>query len=352
MTTRASCYGLLAAAVVACAEARSRQADESPVTSPPSVDSGRPLDTAVRPDGAAVTVPVDAIGTESDGAGRDGPQASDLPSSTGEDARVPDAAPVPFDGRPIGGTANLLWLLDGETGAFRDTREVHDGAEVRLCRPPGAGLDVGDAFPRHSGGYSIRAKTARVGSESCTYADATLRKIQSLGFVQDREYWQGWAVHVPAGVTAPAGDWIVAWWHPRPGNSPPIELYLSRALTWRLLLKYGLGPPVSFGTAAVGQWQEFVANFVISHDAAKGRFKLWHRARREDAFALVVNHAGKTANPVASFPYYPMVGLASVPGQGWPDQASERILYFDEVRVGGDDTSFAHVAPGSGVEPR
>jgi len=272
---------------------------------------------------------------------------------------TPDAAP------PEPRLGDIRWLLDGETGSWGTSEGEHDGASRSGCtgRHPET-AQISNAIPTHTGDFAIELRLDETwpwgasgcfpGGEGRPRMLVYSREIAPLP--RDEEVWIGWAVRVPE-------DWMpgqtqrVMQMH-RGGFGAYFWVELSDDLVWQLSGKGNAIPelsadPIPLRPAQKEQWHEFVVHSVLSQDATLGEVTVWERLKGESEWTLAAEWEGATAAPesaltFSAFPADTMFALTPRGGP-WGGDATVWHLYLDEIRVGGPDSTFEEVAPGSNV---
>ncbi len=293
--------------------------------------------------------------------GRDTARAGVDGASAGDASRADAAAEARGDVPP--GNARLVSLIDGETGALQKEPAPHDGVTLHGCRTSET-FTVGSSYPKYAGTFGMRDYLDKNNIDSSAYpcditgASAHLWSVifntRGPWVIQpDVEYWLGTAVYFPPEVPPPSpGSWTLIHWLPKDFVQPRVQLSMTPDMHFRLSSFPGGPSRSSFGTAERGKWNEIVVDFVLSNDAAKGRFKLFHREKGAPAWSVIVDYKGRTTPPMAtagSFPYQVFMGLMHV--GPWNDSQAVRTIYWDEIRLAVGSDALDLVSPGSGAQP-
>lgn len=265
----------------------------------------------------------------------------------------------------IGSHAEVLREIDFEDG------RVGSAGDHPFLNSSGNNPEIVTAqsgvSPR-SGKYMMRTYLNRETSKTNYRTEARLQQ----DFDKGKEYWLGVSIFLPQNWSLNYGtNWtsqgIVFQFHDR--------AYLDAS--WRTLLPFvvehtkdgwqirnnllpskeinkarGPGNLEYFSVTApykLGQWNDFVVNVQFSGDQSRddtnGFIKVWVNGKQ------VLNHTGQnyygeqTEGPFFKFGLY---------HAGWKQRdlwvgPSSRLLYHDELLVGGANSSYAEVSPGSGV---
>lgn len=174
----------------------------------------------------------------------------------------------------------------------------------------------------------------------------------------EQERWYGFSIFLPgSGMKKDSGPEIISLWHQSPdrdegetwtGAGPALSLSLKNGMlglnykwdTRRIIVK-GDGVKVknsgiSLGVASQNRWIDFV--FHIKWDPfGKGILQVWQDNN------LVLDKIGIALGYNDNRNPYWKLGIYKYTGKS--DYAS-RILYFDEIRIGGPKATYDDVAPG------
>ncbi len=254
----------------------------------------------------------------------------------------------------VGGIGALAWVVDAETGAPQPVGSWNDGIEAQICV---VHEDEALAFAEHPSAYGSRA-VRLVLRESWPWGTSQACDSKLRGLLMDRDAvqipegetsWAGWAIYVPEDWTERSnGSVVVLNAHGLPGTPPQVMLELQDE-RWEFRGRGDLDVEASTWSMQPGRWHEFVleASFEPSRD---GYLKLWHRIRGARDWTQQVDHQGPTVTGASEFPFHIRFGVDRGCCE-WGDASDERVLWFDEVRVGTVASSFEEVRPGSGYFP-
>jgi hypothetical protein len=285
-----------------------------------------------------------------------------------EDAEAPDVVTIDsgleiIEPRQVDG---LLVLVDGETGAYKKPTtaqvQARDAAGSSTCAKPFRPLPIlKDPELAREGDHYIVSELQQSwfsdpGSYCATsgYGGDVLSLLgvpdSSLNLADDQRYWIGWSVLIPEDSPTPAAEnWWVFAIHDAPGGSGTdiLRLLLGPNLSWRVAFYDTTAHTLDFGEPALGVWQDFVVEVVMSRSAERGLFRLWHRVGAAP-WTLVDDFHGATATD-GSPPWMLFFGLYVL---GYRDAAPARRILLDEIRVADERGSLELVAPGAGTLPR
>ena len=186
----------------------------------------------------------------------------------------------------------------------------------------------------------------------------------SCRFTIGGEYWVGFSIFLAEGYHTPTehdGCWgpVHQDFHGTPDRPPtcdPDEPYRHAPfqlepwdMKWRSISRYSshqcneLGDYEGVdsqyhGDLSIGCWTDFVYNFKWSY-GGDGFFRIWKDG------VLISNRTGGNCFNDDRGPYK-KIGI-----YGDIDQGQEMTIYYDEVRIGDSDSSYAEVAPGGSVKP-
>jgi hypothetical protein len=318
-------------------------------------------------EGAASATDANVVETRPDSST---PDASPPPARDA-DVDVPDGAPPDVDATtdafdsapPPPRVGHLAWLLDGETSGWQPSDTPHDGANRTGClgRRPEAATISAD-HPAYRGEYAVELRLSRTwpwGEDGCNGSPTHPKILVLSGNVaplpRDEEVWIGWAVYLPDDWEG-GQDFQVAQMH-RGGYGPFYWIEVSADLEWRLSARDPIPAlhdvPIHIATATRGRWHSFVTHSVLSQDPTLGSITVWERLDGEREWTLAVEYEGATAVPDSALTYsaFPADAMFSIEPvrTRWDDGATTQHLYLDEIRVGGPESSFDEVAPGSNV---
>lgn len=191
----------------------------------------------------------------------------------------------------------------------------------------------------------------KVGRFELRQNDAIVKgsKRAEIGFRDElREGWYGYSVYFPStGFERDSHPEILAQWHQSGGGSPPNsfevwndEMYFrsinrsdTRDNSNKVYTNYSLGK------VQRGMWHEFVFHIVHSPNS-DGLIEVWHNN--------IKVHTVKGPNMRRDFPLPTLkVGIYKWSWAGQKTNTDRRIVYFDNVRVGGKGAGLADFANGA-----
>ena len=175
------------------------------------------------------------------------------------------------------------------------------------------------------------------------------------------EEWYGFSLLLPLNYTADPSYEIIAQWHEYPDKNlgetwrtPPLyiktqkgKLYLQRRWDPNKVTKNntpGSGGGIEsilIGPYKTGEWTEFVFHIKWSYKS-DGLLEVWQNGN------LIVRKAGPNTYNDQVGPYFKM-GVYKPEWKSNPSMSNttQRVVYFDEVRVGNASTSYTDVASGA-----
>jgi len=187
------------------------------------------------------------------------------------------------------------------------------------------------------------------------------RKSPGKNIEIEKEYWYGFSIYLPKSYVPDDCGEIVAQWHGRPdfdlGENwrNPVSALSTTGGHWTFLNRwdakantfangekeYGGTKKYDLETYETGKWTDWVVHVLWSFHQ-DGFLQVWKDGK------MVIDQPGPNCfNDKAGGPYFKM-GLYK---HGWkkqgatPDVVSERVLYHDEFRLGGEDCDYDSVAP-------
>lgn len=239
-----------------------------------------------------------------------------------------------------------LDVLSGLTNTFDfDFGDLGDLGMEGCCRE----IVPAGVAPVRSGAFSYKATLTKAERRSeVAYYDVR---------PQDEVTWYGWSIFIPAEMVIGEGTAgrfdIISQWpfnqaaDPCPEPGTPTGMLFNRAGRWSIGIRRdgpgGICDPDSiyftFDSALdeKERWVDFVMQANWSSDPAMGFVKLW----KDDV--LVVDYAGATFPAGLPEGAYWKAGIYKG-AENWPGN-SPRVLYFDEMRMGGPGSSYEEVNP-------
>lgn len=189
------------------------------------------------------------------------------------------------------------------------------------------------------GSYSVRFELRKTDgdigwskrSEACRYSKSEPQ--------QRAERWYGESVYLPSEyVTDPAPE-LVTQWHTDAG-SPPLALWTQNG-EWRITVfgKY----QTKLGAYEKNKWVDWVYHVKWS-PSSDGLIEVWKDGK------LVMSRTGANIYSNSIGGAYMRIGIYKWPWKSGSNPAStttKRIMYVDEVRIGGELATYYDVAPGN-----
>lgn len=223
------------------------------------------------------------------------------------------------------------------------------GAELRT---PTAGLSSNEQVRVGNKSMRFSWKPAQYDGTNNSMHSELLTKPLPVG---ETERWYGYSAYMPAASMANDSEpVIVSQWHgvPDPGFSdtvPPVAIYLNPdnklTLVYRasskpiekLLQKPTSQKFIDLGQASFDQWVDYVVHVKWDPTSNTGVLQVWQNG------VLKVNEQGISIGyPQINKPYW-KVGLYAWTGNS---SHTERVMYCDEVRIGGATATYNSVKPG------
>jgi hypothetical protein len=159
------------------------------------------------------------------------------------------------------------------------------------------------------------------------------------------ERWYGISMFLPTSYIADACEEIVFQWHGvnsidldgKSMNNPPIAM-LTRNGIWELMI---MGTKINLGSYTTNAWTDWVLHIKFSPDGSNGIVEVWKNGK------LVLTRTGKNTHNDSVGNYFKMGIYKYGWKDGYPTNTTSRTAYYDEVRTGNANSSYAEVAPRS-----
>lgn len=294
-----------------------------------------------------------AVGDRPDGSVGDAPMARDgdvladtgtpTDAGTAEDALDGAADATGFDGGAI--DAELIFVGDFEDpgdftsgGVYSQFDDNIDTCEHDMtCARDSMSIVTS---PVRGGARALRIElhSEDVQDTSGTRAEVQTREQYTTSLEED--YWYGFSIFVPADWEDGTDQKVVHQWHTggtNPGGSPIIGLRI-RAGAWQITREFVEGDAIELwdgGAVEKGEWTDFVLNVRWSVGAT-GHFTTWRNGE------MVYTEAGPNMNAgTTTGEHYQKMGMYGT----FSGPVTERVLYYDEVRVARGPGGYALVAP-------
>lgn len=217
--------------------------------------------------------------------------------------------------------------------------------------------------------YKLYVQPFDTNNVSATNSGLLLRGVNSpvliKNFLFDQEYWLGFSIYVPSSYSWPSkynklpdgqGEWQLFWqFHgiqdpcDTPGLNPNIGGFLDTGDSTpgyvvsikgdnRECITKSYVRNTSQTTPALtkGAWHDIIMNVKFSYSSS-GFYRLWLNGKQ------VVNDSGMNCYKQTKGPYFIMGPY------GHMEKATT--LYYDEIRVGDQNSSYAEVAPKGSAMP-
>jgi hypothetical protein len=191
------------------------------------------------------------------------------------------------------------------------------------------------------GAHSVRITLRNTDVQSTSGTRAELQNGSFYTTALEQDYWYGWSIYVPSDWELLAGQMsVVHQWHTgggNPGPSPIIALRI-RDTNWQItreLVDGGGTIPLWSGAVTRGVWTDWVMHIRWS-TGATGRFETWQNG------ASVYSETGQNlATGTTTSGHYEKFGLYGT----LVAPITERVLYYDEIRVATGPDAYGLVAP-------
>lgn len=176
-------------------------------------------------------------------------------------------------------------------------------------------------------------------------------------FQMGQSYWYGFSIYVPEALTNEKSE-IVNQFHAIPdtdlgeswGLNPPFFLALNGD-RWQVVIRADASPVTRKGEYDVtrswdlgpwqaGRWTDWVYQIKWSYQS-DGIVRIWKDGE------LVLDYRGPNTFNDQKGPFW-KIGIYEWAWKFGPTAVTRRTLYYDEIRVGGAQATYADVAPGQG----
>jgi len=253
------------------------------------------------------------------------------------------------DARPLRGFILMCLLLAGiSVTAQRQNLLLESGFE-------GSSYLAGWTNNQHCCNYSVQQSTEQLKAGSSALrlevrssdpqTSSSIRsEITRSSDPLNADRWYGFSMYLKDWANDPAGEHVFQWHPDNSSGSSALSLWTSGGRFTIVTNNTGTSSGNVYndiGPVLSNQWVDFVIRIRWS-TATTGLLQVWRNG------TLVVNKENvKTAAITNSF----KLGINKY---GWGIQTStttQRILYFDEVRIGNENATYNDVAPGSGTAP-
>lgn len=216
--------------------------------------------------------------------------------------------------------------------------------------------------------YKLHVQAFDKNEMSATNCGLVLRglnsKVQIKNFTFDREFWMGFSIYIPSSYSWPLSsnrlsdgqsEWQLLWqFHgvqdscDTPALNPVARAHLNSVSKQGYVVSItgdngqcitkDYARSVRYDTPAFskGTWHDVVLNFKFSY-TSKGFFRVWLNGKQ------VVNDSGMNCYNQSKSPYFIMGPYGHM--------EKEISIYYDEIRVGDQNSSYAEVAPKGSPQP-
>ncbi|WP_204046502.1 heparin lyase I family protein [Microbispora siamensis] len=196
--------------------------------------------------------------------------------------------------------------------------------------------------PVRDGSYAARFELDRGDpiQSGSKRAEISQRDEQPL----NAERWYGFSVNLPASWVYDVSAEIVSQWHQCDdcgGGSPPLALLTDEG-HWKVDFR---GDIIDLGPYATGAWTDWVVHVKWRTDT-QGMFEVWRNGQRV-LQRSGATHAGGPRSPYFKFGIYKWDWA----NPDKPSTTSQRVMFYDSLRLGDQRAVYADVAPGGSGDP-
>lgn len=203
--------------------------------------------------------------------------------------------------------------------------------------------------PVRYGNRSLRVTLDRL-AEDDPKAYRTDFWIRGMGnaYQMDEEYWFGFSTFLPEDFEMdPLGELFVQWINPDIRASPSLAIYIYQD-TYQIRKRWGERNvnTKTFWRGEVwgdlGQWTDWVVR-VLWSDGPDGIVEVWKNGQ------LIASEVGPNTDRAGDRAPYFKFGIYKWPWrrsmEEAPSPVTQRVMYFDEIRIGNAEAGFDGVAP-------
>lgn len=281
-------------------------------------------------DGGAAPAPAPAKTTSTAAPSTPAPAAA-APWVTDDNIGQPKGAPL--NGQVSGLPKGIIQVVDFETGDISQA-SYNEGGRKSMS------TDI-----VRQGKYAIRVALVKDQKRS----EISTQRVEPYG-----EFKYGWSIYIPNDFDAKTVFTIVSQWHTygsgkdyKPDGGPPTSIAMDGD-AWSLKVQYqdkdtdnSAHVYIPFGSIQDdrGKWTDFVmeANWQ-SPQTGGGYIRLYKNGAKVVDYVGPTWFDGKTAGPNFKVGMYR--GISH-----WPGDEAKSILYFDDLRVGGAQSTIKDVDP-------
>ncbi|WP_344967754.1 heparin lyase I family protein [Streptosporangium fragile] len=232
--------------------------------------------------------------------------------------------------------AGVFRTLDWENAADRTMpAAAPSGFGKHWVASHGATVVTG---PVRDGSYAARFQLNRDDPihSSSKRAEITQRDEQPLNV----ERWYGFSINLPASWAHDVSAEIVSQWHQCdrdcPGGSPPLALLTDEG-RWKIDFR---GDIIDLGRYTTGTWTDWVFHVKWRTDSS-GLLEVWRGGQ------MVLQRTGATHPGGPRSPYFKF----GIYKWDWnnpskPSDTSQRVMFYDALRLGDQRATYADVSPG------
>jgi len=203
--------------------------------------------------------------------------------------------------------------------------------------------------PVRYGNRSLRVTLDRLAEDDpkAYRTDFWIRGI-SNAYQMDEEYWFGFSTFLPEDFEMdPLGELFVQWINPDIRASPSLAIYIYQD-TYQIRKRWGERNvnTKTFWQGQVwedlGQWTDWVVR-VLWSDGPDGIVEVWKNGQ------LIASEVGPNTDRAGDRAPYFKFGIYKWPWrrsmEEAPSPVTQRVMYFDEIRIGNAEAGFDGVAP-------
>ncbi|MFD9621511.1 heparin lyase I family protein [Streptomyces virginiae] len=184
----------------------------------------------------------------------------------------------------------------------------------------------------HAARFELRKSDPVVSSSK--RAEVSQRDEQPVG----AERWYGFSINLPSTWVADTSAEIVSQWHQCdsgcPGGSPPLALLTDEG-RWKIDFR---GEMIDLGPYTTGVWVDWVFHVTWRTDST-GLLQVWRNGER------ILHRTGATHGGGPRSPYFKFGIYKWDWNTGAPSNTTERVMYYDAVRLGDERATHRDVSP-------
>lgn len=193
---------------------------------------------------------------------------------------------------------------------------------------------------------TTRLGTAKAYRFELRYTDAPNRRSEILdSAITQNQRWYGFSIFTPTAYVPDVNDEIITQWHgvDNTGLEPPITLrtlngryYISIYYIDDSLVQQNI--TYDLGVVVLNTWTDWVWHIKFSYTTG-GYIELWKNGGK------VLTYLGRNCYNEIKYPYLKFGIYKPLWGSVVNPTVKNRVIFFDEVRVGGPNAKYDDVAP-------